>query len=210
LREVTRAAGSLWRSETLPASPRIVVTVPGLGANDASLAPLRTRLRRDGHHTHGWGQGLNTGDVEQSVSRTAELVTTLAAAHDEQVILVGWSLGGLIAREVARDRPHLVERVITFGTPLEGPRYTSVSWLYGADRTAEIESSIVERRTVPIGVPITAIYSTRDGIVDWRSCIDRHNTDVEHLEVSSSHLGMSLDPDVWQIVADRLAGGRDR
>jgi len=121
--------------------------------------------------------------------------------------LVGWSLGGVIAREVARRHPDLVRRVITYGTPVTGgARHTSLA--RGSDRGADAETDRVTRRlnaSSPITVPLTVMFSRRDGVVSWQACIDRSTPGVEHVEISSTHLGMGFDPDLWRVVADRLA-----
>jgi dienelactone hydrolase len=130
------------------------------------------------------------------------------AGEGGRVRCVGWSLGGNLAREAARERPELVERVVTFGTPaVGGPKYTSVARMYrqrGLDLDA-IEARFAERERVPIRVPVTAIYSRRDGVVAWRACIDRSTPDVEHVEVRGAHLGLGFHPAVYRVVADRLA-----
>ena len=172
----------------LAAAPRgkgdLVLDLPGWRAPEASNAPLRAYLRLLGHDARGWGMGTNTGAVERDVAR---LVTRLTAdPHAARVTLLGWSLGGVIAREVARRLPDRVAQVVTFGTPVVGgPRPTV------ADRQ--------------IAVPITAIYTRRDGIVDWRACIDRRTPHVRHVEVRSTHLSLGVDPDVWWTIAHALA-----
>jgi pimeloyl-ACP methyl ester carboxylesterase len=120
--------------------------------------------------------------------------------------LVGWSLGGVIAREVARRHPDAVRRVITYGTPVSGPTYTTVARAYsrGPDPDGHREAQRLDR-TNPIPVPLTVLFSRRDGIVSWQACIDHASPAAEHVEISSTHLGMGFDPDVWSIVADRLA-----
>jgi pimeloyl-ACP methyl ester carboxylesterase len=128
-----------------------------------------------------------------------------------RVRLVGWSAGGFLAREAARDRPELVERVVTLGTPvIGGPKYTNVAPLFrrlGYDLDA-IERECRERARRPIEVPVTAIYSRRDGVVAWRACLDDTSREVEHVEVESTHGGLGYDSRVWAIVADRLARER--
>ena len=112
----------------------------------------------------------------------------------------------MLSRETARNRPDLIERVITFGTPVVGgPVHTAFARRYTDEEIAHIEILISKRREVPIEVPITAIWSSRDGVVSGRACVDHYSPNVENLEVTSTHLGMSLDPDVWSIIAKRLA-----
>ncbi len=203
------------RAITLARQPRgrgePVRLFPGFSAGDASTAALRGYLGRLGYDARGWGLGRNTGDVPALLERA-----TAAVAHDAQDLgqrlhLIGWSLGGVIAREVARDRPDLVEQVITFGSPIVGgPRYTALAHLYAAERIAAIEAGIRDRSATPIGVPVTAIHSRRDGIVGWRACIDHVTPGVENVEVRSTHIGMGIDPDVWEIIAQRLPAARAR
>jgi dienelactone hydrolase len=122
----------------------------------------------------------------------------IVAAHGrtgEPVTLVGWSLGGYIARETARDHPEAVAKVVTLGTPVYGgPRYSAVADYYqrqGFDLD-EIEHITIERYSEPIRVPVLAIYSRNDGIVNWKACIDHWSPRVEHVEVTASHLGMGF------------------
>ncbi|MCW2957221.1 MAG: hypothetical protein JWP18_24, partial [Solirubrobacterales bacterium] len=202
----------------LAASPRLVlaprgdggpvIDIPGWRAPEASGAPLRAYLRRLGHDARGWGMGTNLGDPGRDARRLSAQVRELAAQHGRPVALVGWSLGGVIAREVARAHPDAVSRVITYGTPVLGPAHTIGASSYDADGLRRVSAMVRHRDTRrPIRVPITAILSRRDGIVSWRACVDRTSPDVEHLEVASTHLGLGIDPDVWRIVADRLAPG---
>lgn len=185
----------------------VVVDVPGWLAGEATNAPLRRFLRRLGHDARGWGLGYNSGRPERDARLLAARVRIAAEESGRPVALVGWSLGGLIAREVARHHPDVVRRVVTYGTPVVGgPTHTVGARRYGPDESVRI-TRLAERLDAehPIEVPVTAILSRRDGIVSWRACIDRTSRDVEHVEVRSTHLGMGLDPDVWSVVADRLA-----
>jgi len=121
---------------------------------------------------------------------------------------VGWSLGGVLAREAARERPELVARVVTLGSPVVGgPKYTAVAGIYrqrGIDLDA-VEREIAARERVPIRAPITAIYSRSDAVVAWQACIDRHSPNVEHVEVETSHVGLGFCPEVYRVVARSLS-----
>ncbi len=185
-----------------------VVDVPGWRAPEASMAPLRLYLRRLGHDARGWGLGVNEGDPERDSEILAERVAALHASTGRSVALVGWSLGGLIAREVARLVPDDVHQVVTYGTPVVGgPTYTLGARSYGAAECERILTLQHELdRTDPIRVPITAIFTRRDAVVSWPACIDRVSPDVRHIEVGSTHFGMGLDPQVWETVARALAG----
>jgi len=180
--------------------------LPGLKASDISNLPMRSFLRRQGFQTFGWELGTNHGDVERLMAPVIQRTVDLYERCGEAITLVGWSLGGILAREVARQRPELIAQVITYGTPVVGgPLYTSVNGVYSAVERREIAVRLAERNLIPINVPITALYSQRDGIVAWRACIDTFSADIEHIEIESAHIAMGIDPDVWEIVASRLA-----
>lgn len=181
-----------------------VIDIPGWRAPETSTLPLRTYLRGLGHDARPWGLGTNLGDPEGDAARLAERIRSRSGPP---VTLVGWSLGGVVAREVARAFPEHVRRVITYGTPVVGgPTHTVAGRSWGDEASARITRRIEQVEAErPIRVPITAIYSRRDGIVDWRACLDRRSPSVEHVEVGSTHLGLGIDPDVWTVIADRLA-----
>ncbi|MBG7603111.1 MAG: alpha/beta fold hydrolase [Actinobacteria bacterium] len=183
-----------------------VILVPGLGATDVSMLPLRRFLRERGHRAKSAGFGRIHSDVPLLARQLIERADAFHRESGRKVALIGWSLGGLLSRETARNRPDLIERVITFGTPVVGgPAHTAFARRYTDDEIAQIEILINKRSQVPIEVPITAIWSRRDGVVSGRACVDHYSPNVENLEVSSTHLGMALDPDVWSIIAKRLA-----
>jgi alpha-beta hydrolase superfamily lysophospholipase len=201
----------------LAAAPRgageRVLVLPGFAASDASTAVMRLVLRSLGHDARGWELGRNLGDVERLVPRVDALVARHAEETGRPVRLVGWSLGGVIAREVARDRPELVERIVTLGSPIRGgPKYTATAATFrrrGVDLDA-IEARIAARERKPIEVPVAVIYSRRDGIVSWRACIDETNPFVEHHEVAATHTGLGFQADVLAVVARALVANRER
>jgi len=153
---------------------------------------------------------LNNGDVRVLRAKLKRVVEESIAAHGEPVVLVGWSLGGYIAREYAREHPGDVRKVVTLGSPvIGGPRYTATAERYrsqGFD-LAEIERAVADRYATPLRVPVTAIYSKRDGIVAWRACIDKWSPNVRHIEVHETHVGLAFSPRVLTIVADEVEMG---
>jgi len=189
-------------------SGRPVVLLPGHGGGDASTTVLRMYLRYLGYDARGWGLGTNKGDVPALIPKVAKLVAEVAAETRQPVRLIGWSLGGYLAREAARERPADVSRVITLGSPvIGGPKYTAVADAYrrqGYDLDA-IEAAVADRERVALQVAVTAIYSKTDGVVAWRACIDSRNRNIEHVEVRTTHLGLGFAPDVYRVVAQRLA-----
>lgn len=206
-RDVVRALLGAPRLRSLPRGDGApVLLISGFGASDQSLFPLRRFLRTLGHDARPVGSGRIGDDVVELYGRVAERAETVLDDTGRPPALVGWSIGGVIAREAARDHPGSVRRVITFGAPVEGgPSYTALAFRYGDERLGEIRERVEERAAVPITVPITAFWSRNDGIVTPEACIDHHNATAENVEVSGTHLGMSIDPDVWSLVAQRLA-----
>jgi pimeloyl-ACP methyl ester carboxylesterase len=211
-RVVAEASALLWRSPELLAQPRgdgrPVLVLPGFGAGDASTWVLRAYLRLLGWDARGWGLGTNAGDAAQLVPLVLERIASAVRAAGRPIHLVGWSMGGYLARESARERPADVARVVTLGTPVVGgPKYTAVGEVYrrrGVDLDA-LEASVAARNAVPLTTPVTAVFSRSDAVVAWRACIDRVNQHVDHVEVAGSHVGLGFNADVYRIVAQRLA-----
>jgi pimeloyl-ACP methyl ester carboxylesterase len=133
----------------------------------------------------------------------------LAGASGAPLRLVGWSLGGVLAREIALRRPALVDRVVTMGTPVVGgPKYTFAARRYrerGVDLDALAAAADARLRSRTLTRDVLAFYSRGDGIVEWRACIDPHNQRVEHVEVRSAHAGLGFHPEVYARTATFLA-----
>ncbi len=186
-----------------------VFVLPGYGADDRSTWPLRRFLSTLGYDVRGWSRGANRADVPEAVEAVGARVEETSRRRGTRVSLVGWSLGGYIAREVARDLPDAVRRVVTFGSPvIGGPKYTTVAALVSRQGwdLDEIESLVEERKQVPLRVPVTAIYSRRDGVVSWQACIDPEgDAPIEHVEVDATHLGLGFSPVVYRLVARSLS-----
>lgn len=187
--------------------PRAVILLPGFGAGPGSMRVMEGFLRRRGHHARDWGLGRNTGDVKKLRAGLEQTVRASLEAAGETVSLVGWSLGGYIAREYAREHPAQVRTVVTLGSPvIGGPRYTATaSWYRERGHDLEqIEQAVRERYRTPLDVPVTAIYSRRDGVVAWQACIDKWSPRVEHVEVNETHVGLGFAPRVLAIVAEAI------
>ena len=147
------------------------------------------------------------GGVAFLVDRMVERVNTRAEQAGAPVSLVGWSLGGTIAREVARDAPHAVRQGITLGSPFAGgPKYTAAGESLrqrGLD-VDWIEEQVQLREQRPVTVPITAVVSPTDAVVGYAAAQDRYSENVEHVELDVAHLGMGLNRKVLRLVRDRL------
>lgn len=188
--------------------PRSVILLPGFGAGPGSMRFMESFLRRRGHEARDWGLGKNTGDARKLRAGLVPMVEA-ATRRGERPVLVGWSLGGYIAREYARERPDEVRKVITLGSPvIGGPRYTATAARYksqGHDLD-QIERSIADRYATPLTVPVVAVYSKRDGVVAWQACIDRWSPNVRHVEVDETHVGLVFAPRVLSTVATEIEG----
>lgn len=193
-----------------------VLVLPGFSASDRSTRILRRYLERLGHDVHAWQLGRNLGP--RSIGTDGELlIARLEEVHqqtEQKVSLVGWSLGGLMARLIARRRPELVRQVISLGSPIAGdPRSTSVWRLYqmltGHKVSApDVTEQMRESEAAP-PVPATAIFSKSDGIVPWQNCIEPQGSQTDNIQVYGSHSGLGVNPAVLYAVADRLAQKQD-
>ncbi|CAN5788201.1 alpha/beta hydrolase [soil metagenome] len=215
LRGVTQLPALLLRSPRLRRMPRgagqPVILVPGWRAPEASMLPLRRYLNWLGYDARAWGLGTHYGDPEGDSRRLAPRVRTLSVEAGQPVHLIGWSLGGVIARETARALPRHVAQVITFGSPIiGGPVYTSVAGTVSPQRRQHFVNRIAQVEAAnPLTQPVTAIYSRRDAVVNWKACLDHSTPNGTHVEVGSTHLSMGVDADVWQIIALRLANAAE-
>lgn len=188
-----------------------VMLLPGYGTSERAMTLLATRLRALGYAVEHWGQGKNHGAVHKLVPPLKARIGEWSAALGRPVTLVGWSLGGYIARELARDMPAQIAGVIALGSPVVGgPKYTLTAKQYvkmGFDLDA-IERDIAARDSVPIQCPMTLIFSRVDGIVSWPATIDRVTPHARHIEAHSSHLGMVFSASVFRLIAQALADQR--
>jgi pimeloyl-ACP methyl ester carboxylesterase len=202
----------LFRAADLVLQPRgrgePVLVLPGYGAGDGSTSFLKTYLRFLGYRVSGWHLGRNSGNVPDLLPRVMKRVLSMHRRTQERVRLVGWSLGGFIAREAARERPDVIHQVITLGTPVVGgPKYTVIAQSFrrrGIDLDA-MEAEIALRNTILLRTRVTALYSRNDAVVAWQACIDRNCENVEHVEVTTTHMGFGFSPQVYKIIAQRLA-----
>jgi alpha-beta hydrolase superfamily lysophospholipase len=199
-----------------PGDGHPVVIFPGLAADRHATAPLQQCCEELGYHVYDWGRGRNIGplgDVDEWLAELGDHVRELTRAHAEPVSLVGWSLGGIYARELAKQPGARVRQVITIGTPFAGTvDQTNVGWIYRLlnGQAPAVDAALSERlRTAP-SVPTTSIFSRTDGVVAWEACIQRGGRQTENIEVDSSHCGLVWNPEVLAIVADRLRQPRNR
>jgi len=186
-----------------------VLVLPGLLASDVSTRPLRAFLRNRGYVVKGWGQGRNLGLRPGVQSAMTDLLQQMNDTYGGKVSLIGWSLGGLYARQLAKMMPQRVRSVITLGSPFAGsPRSTNAWRVYemaSGRRADEEDARFGGSLSVAPPVPTTAIFSRTDGICAWQGCMEKDGAQSESIEVESSHCGMGHHPAVVYAVADRLA-----
>jgi hypothetical protein len=187
-----------------------VMVFPGLSANDVSTVPLRYYLQSLNYKPWGWEQGFNFGPRAGVMDEAKSNLQTTFEATGRKVSLIGWSLGGVYARELAKEMPHMVRSVITLGTPFAGSYKATNAWrVYqmASGRNIEREAASYDLPAAP-PVPTSSIYTKTDGVVAWQASIQapsKTNAHTENIEVIASHIGLGLNPSAWWAVADRLA-----
>ena len=190
-----------------------VVVLPGLGTADGSTQYVRGFLTSLGYTVYPWGMGRNLGPRRGLDNLTAKIIENIQRISDEnggaKVSLIGWSLGGIYAREIAKAAPDLIRQVITLGTPFKGDHgATNVTMLYellSKDRS-HLDPTIIESVAKKPDVPFTSIYSKSDGVVSWQCCLEEITPISENIEIpAASHLGLGHNPICLHIIANRLA-----
>ena len=191
-----------------------VMVLPGLMTGDPGTLLLRTALRTLDHNVSGWALGINRGPTRRVVERLRAQLDRLHQESGRRVSLVGWSLGGLYAQELARAAPGSVRQLITLGTPaVRWPRWVRTAsglldsgplragWAVPAPRPWAERGSL--------RVPVTSVYTRADGIVHWSACRYELRDRRENVEVRGSHLGLACNPAVLYLLADRLGRPED-
>ncbi len=194
---------------TVPRGTGPVMVLPGFMADDASTWLLRRFLGSLGYAVAPWEMGLNRGPMMAYLPALIERLEAWQARTGERPSLVGWSRGGTLSREIARERPDLIRTVVTLGSPVRGGvGGTSIGRMVTAQTgltPAQISSLLRERQKTPITTPITALYSKTDGVVAWQACVDDLNPNVTHHVVQGSHVGLGFNAAVYRLVARTLA-----
>ena len=186
-----------------------VMLVPGYMADDYSMRPLGAYLRYLGYNVHYTQMGRNMGKVNTDMIHLGNRVTSVSQHLDgEKLTLIGWSLGGVLTREVARLFPNVVQEVLTLGAPIVGgPKFTSVGKSYTRSNNIDLETfelDVHRRNSIGLTQPVTSIYSKSDGVVGWQASVDIYNQHATNIEVTGSHLGLGVNPEVWLAIADVL------
>ena len=193
-----------------------VIVLPGLGTADGSTYFARHFLSELGYDAQPWGLGRNLGPqhgMNALLTQLTDLVCAVSdAAGSQQVSIIGWSLGGIYAREIAKAMPDKVRQVITLGSPFKGIDNTNATFLYemlSKDQSSK-DPDILRKISEPPPCPFTSIYSKSDGVVDWHSSLEDAGPQIENIEIpGASHLGLGHNPISMYIIANRLAQTKD-
>jgi pimeloyl-ACP methyl ester carboxylesterase len=204
---------SLLLSPLLLRAPRgdghPVLTLPGFLATDLSMAPMRRYLKEIGYDCYAWNMGRNTGGISRMRAALRDRLAEIHTATGRKVSIVGWSLGGVYARDLALQAPDMVRYVVTLGSPFANDvRATNATRLYEALSGEAVEDNSELRKLIAgdLPVPATSIYSRSDGIVNWRTCLLGPSDTAENIEVHlASHIGLGVNAAALWAIADRLA-----
>lgn len=186
-----------------------VLVLPGFMAGDVSTSPLRSLLRDLGYDAVGWNLGRNVRVDEARVAAMMKCVDTLYERTGRKVSIVGWSLGGVFARELAKQAPEKVRLVISLGSPISDDRnHTNARRLFeylNGREPEPIRNGRFQRLAEAPPVPTTSILTKTDGIVHWRGSVQGGDGEVENIVVHASHCGLGVNPSAVYAIADRLA-----
>ncbi len=189
-----------------------VMVLPGFVTSDMSTSILRRFLDRLGYDAHPWNLGRNLGPkaIGWQGEKLTKRLDEVHRATGKKVSLVGWSLGGVMARQLSRRLPDAVRQVISLGSPFAGtPKATNVWRAYETLTGHKIDSEDLRAQlresATPPPVPSTAIYTREDGIVAWQNCVEPESAETDNIEVHGSHCGLGVNPSVLYAIADRLA-----
>ena len=184
-----------------------VVVFPGLATGDMTTLVLRNFLKDRGYTAYAWEQGLNRGPRPGVIEACVDRVQQLRAEHGRNVSLIGWSLGGIYAREIAKMIPDAVRTVVTLGTPFSGSPKANNAWRlyeFASGQRIDQDPRLARLKETP-PVPTTSIYSRTDGVVAWQCCVEQESDRSENIEVHASHLGIGMNPTALYAIADRLS-----
>jgi pimeloyl-ACP methyl ester carboxylesterase len=184
-----------------------VLLLPAFLRGERHMQPLERFLLERGYAAYGWDLGVNVGPTDRVLVGIERRLDELHARHGRKVSLIGHSLGGSIARELAKRRPEAVRLLIVLTSPIRLPTASPVEPIYRMLSRWHSRSSADRYATLndPPDVPVTAIYSRSDGILAWQSCLECEGPRLESIEVKGPHSTMARNLGAWRIIADRLA-----
>jgi pimeloyl-ACP methyl ester carboxylesterase len=182
-----------------------VLVVPAFLTGDGFTAALRGFLARCGFRSFGWGLGLNWGPTPRLLAGLRARLLALRQSEGVPVALLGHSLGGLLARDLAHAEPDAVRHVVTLGSPIRLPTASPLAPLFRLLLPSYAADLDLARLAAPLPMPTTAVWTRQDGIVDWRSCLPPEQD--SGVEVSGPHMTLARNPAVLAALVRRLAAG---
>ena len=183
-----------------------VIVLPAFLCSDTMNRGFREWLTALGYQVEGWGAGVNLGPRARAVAAVDAILRRCTEESGRKASLVGYSLGGVLARALANAYPDRVRRVITVCSPFRLPTASPLEPFYRALRPLHNgQHLMLERLSAPPPVPTTAIYSRKDGVVAWRSCVDAPEVNRENIAVEGAHTTMLVNPKTLRVIAERLA-----
>ncbi len=191
-----------------------ILVLPGFLASDMSTSYLRKYLDNMGYVSYGWNLGRNSGQ-EDALYELEKTLGDIYEKHGKKVSIIGWSLGGVYARQLSKMQTNMVRQVITLASPFRGiSEANNVAWIYnlitGGKRVADVDPQLLIDLPKPTPVPTTSIYSKQDGVVPWEYCMEEVEDSIhQNIEVRGSHLGMANNPSVLKIITNRLQYKRE-
>ena len=202
-----------WLSTLPKGDGHTVMTLPGFMATNNSTMPMRSLLRTLGYDAHGWDSGRNVRVNEELVSKLEAQIDRLYEESGRKISLIGWSLGGVLAREIAKLRPEKIRLVMSLGSPITDDRaHTNAARLFeffNGNEPEELREGQFRGLDMAPPVPTTSVLTKTDGIVHWRGSVQdpakTHGHPSETIRVYASHCGLGVNPSVMIAIADRLA-----
>jgi hypothetical protein len=188
-----------------------IIVYPGFLTGNFSTIMMRRYLKSFGHNVFGWEGGINSGYCRK-VDQALEDQFLKISSENEKVVLIGWSLGGIYARELARKYPKKVLKVIAIGSPFGNiMKGTNIRWLYmfiSGKKIRDLHPTLLKKLSKPLAVPFISIYSRQDGVVDFRACIQKGISahPYFHIEVRGTHLGLPFNLEVFKQITISLNG----
>jgi pimeloyl-ACP methyl ester carboxylesterase len=184
-----------------------VLLVPGFLRGEAYMRPLQRFLRARGYAVYGWRLGVNVGPTERALDGLERRLLEIVVREGRPASLIGHSLGGAFAREIAKQHPELVRQLIVLASPIRLPTASQLEPIYRmlARWHSPNSQSLYARLNEPPAVPVTALHTRSDGIVAWQSCLESLGPRRENIEVKGPHSTMARSLAAWRIIADRLA-----
>jgi pimeloyl-ACP methyl ester carboxylesterase len=200
------------RRSAPPGDGHPVLLVPAFLRGDRYMLPLRRFLADSGYAVHGWRLGVNVGPTDRILAGVERRLDEIREKHGRKVSLIGHSLGGAIARELAKKRPDDVRLLIVLSSPIRLPTASPLEPVYRMLSRWHSPSSptLYAGFNEPPRVPVTAIHTRTDGIVAWQSCFEVEGPQRENIEIAGPHSTMARNPAAWRVIADRLAQGEDK